>query len=179
MIFDYICSDLYRYAGHTGWSAWLKHYFFNRGFNYCFWLRLAGGRHCFTLPARCILAYKKRKYGIYISHRTRIGYGLYIGHSGPVVVNATAILGNNVNLSQYTTIGANDTPAAIIGDNVYIGPGVCVVGHVHIGQNVTIGAGSVVTKDVPDNATAAGNYARVLNYRKPARYISHRWPPGV
>lgn len=176
MIFDYIRSDLYRYAGHTRCSAWLKHYFFNRGFNFCFWLRLASSHHCFALPARLILAYKKRKYGIYISHLTQIGYGLYIGHGGPLVVNASAILGNNVNLSQYTTIGANDTKAAVIGDNVYIGPSVCVVGHVSIGNNVTIGAGSVVTKDLPDNATAAGNYAKVLHYRDPAKYISHRWP---
>jgi serine O-acetyltransferase len=40
---------------------------------------------------------------------------------------------------------------------------------------VTIGAGSVVTKNIPDNATAAGNYARVLNYRDPGRYVNRRW----
>ena len=44
-----------------------------------------------------------------------------------------------------------------------------------IGDNVTIGAGSVVTKDIPDNATAAGNYAKVLSYKDPGRYIKNRW----
>ena len=39
-----------------------------------------------------------------------------------------------------------------------------------IGNNVTIGAGSVVTKDIPNNETAVGNYAKVINYNNPGRY---------
>ena len=46
---------------------------------------------------------------------------------------------------------------------------------VKIGNNVTIGAGSVVTKDIPDNATAAGNYAKVINYKDPGRFVNNRW----
>ena len=104
-----------------------------------------------------------------------VGYGLYIGHNGPVVVNPTAVIGNNVNLSQFVTIGSNEEHAAIIGDNTYIGPNVCIVEDVKIGNNVTIGAGSVVTKDIPDNATAVGNYAKVINYNNPGRYIKNKW----
>lgn len=114
-----------------------------------------------------------------IPKSTKIGYGLYIGHEGPVIVNETAIIGNNCNLSQFTTIGSNNGAAAHIGDNVYIGPSVCIVENVQIGDNVTIGAGSVVTKDVPDNATAAGNYAKVLNYNNPGRYVGNRYQPAV
>lgn len=50
----------------------------------------------------------------------------------------------------------------IIGDNVWIGGSVTIVPGVHIGNNVVIGAGSVVTGDVPDNVLAAGNPARVI-----------------
>ena len=39
-----------------------------------------------------------------------------------------------------------------------------------IGNNVTIGAGSVATKDISNNATAVGNYAKVINYNNPGRY---------
>ena len=106
---------------------------------------------------------------------TKIGYGLYIGHGGPIVINSATKIGNNCNLSQFTTIGSNSANAATIGDNVYIGPNVCIVEDVSIGDNATIGAGSVVTKDIPCNATAAGNYAKVLNYNTPGRYISNRW----
>lgn len=112
---------------------------------------------------------------LHIPPDVKIGYGLYIGHGGPVIINPTAKIGNNCNLSQFTTIGSNEGHAAQIGDNVYIGPNVCIVEDVKIGDNVTIGAGSVVTKDVPDNATAAGNYAKVLNYNNPGRYIKRRW----
>lgn len=105
----------------------------------------------------------------------KVGYGLYIGHEGPVIINGTAIIGNNVNLSQFTTIGSNHGHAATIGDNVYIGSNVCIVEDVEIGSNATIGAGSVVTKDIPDNATAAGNYTKALNLNNPGRYIKNRW----
>ena len=99
---------------------------------------------------------------IQILRKTKIGYGLYIGHGGPVVVNPSTVIGNNCNLSQFVTIGSNEGKAAVIGDNVYIGPNTCIVEDVSIGDNATIGAGSVVTKDIPSNATAAGNYAKVL-----------------
>ena len=92
-----------------------------------------------------------------------------------MVINPTAVIGNNCNLSQFVTIGAIDGNAAGIGDNVYIGPNCCLIEHVRIGDNVTIGAGSVVTHDIPDNATAAGNYAKVLNYNRPGKYVENRW----
>lgn len=56
---------------------------------------------------------------------------------------------------------------------MYIGPNVCVVENVKIGDNVTIGAGSVVTKDIPSNATAVGNYAKVINYNNPGKCIDN------
>lgn len=175
MVLNYIKSDLYRYGGNVSLKAFLKNYFLNRGFNFTFWLRLAKSKGLIGLLARPILFYKNRKYGIDISHRTKIGYGLYIGHGGPLIVNNRAIIGNNVNLSQYTTIGINKGQAATIGDNVYLGPSVCVVGGVKIGSNATIGAGSVVTKDIPENATAAGNYAKVLNYNEIGSHVNNRW----
>ena len=45
---------------------------------------------------------------------------------------------------------------------MYIGPNVCIVEDVNIGSNATIEAGSVVTKDLPDNVVAAGNPCRVI-----------------
>lgn len=49
-----------------------------------------------------------------------------------------------------------------IGDNVWIGGNTVICPGVHIGNNVVIGAGSVVTKDIPDWAIAAGNPCRVI-----------------
>ena len=116
-----------------------------------------------------------KKYGLQISPQTSIGYGLYLGHGIGIVIHPSAKIGNNCNLSQFTTIGSNEGKAAIIGNAVYIGPSVCVVENVTISDNVTIGAGAVVTKDIPENATAAGVPAKVLHYDNPGRYVDKRW----
>ena len=49
-----------------------------------------------------------------------------------------------------------------IGNNVWIGANCCILPNVHIGDNCVIGAGSVVTKDIPSNSVAAGNPAKVI-----------------
>jgi serine O-acetyltransferase len=176
MVSKYILSDLYRYCGNTTWKSFIKNYFFNRGFNFSVWLRLASSKGLLAKIAYPIFYYKKKKYGIDIHCTTKIGYGLYIGHGGPLVVNPTTVIGHNVNLSQFTTIGANGgTQAAEIGDNVYIGPNVCIVNHVVIGHNATIGAGSVVTKNIPANATAVGNYAKVIHFNHAGQSVNRRW----
>lgn len=51
-----------------------------------------------------------------------------------------------------------------IGDNVWIGGSVTILPGVKIGSNCTIGAGSVVVKDIPDNSIAVGNPAKVIKH---------------
>lgn len=173
---DYIKSDLMRYYGKQDMYTFLYAYFRNRTFRFQCALRLchaSGG--VMKIIGQLLWIINRTKRTIQIPKQTRVGYGLYIGHGGPIIVNSSAIIGNNCNLSQFTTIGSNEGQAAIIGDNTYIGPSVCIVEDVKIGNNVTIGAGSVVTKDVPDNATVVGNYAKVINYDNPGRYINNRW----
>ena len=158
---ELIKSDLFRYAGTTSSKAFIKTYVKEAGFRFSVAFRLvnAGGG---VLKLFGIILWKLRNHQqIQILRKTKIGYGLYIG--------------NNCNLSQFVTIGAIDGDAAEIGDNVYIGPNCCLIEHVRIGDNITIGAGSVVTHDIPDNATAAGNYAKVLNYNRPGKYVENRW----
>ncbi len=92
-----------------------------------------------------------------------------------MVVNPGTIIGNNVNLSQFVNIGTNHNTPAIIGDNVYIAPHVSIVEDVKIGNNVSIGAGAVVTKDIPENATAAGVPAKILNFNQSGRYVNRRF----
>jgi serine O-acetyltransferase len=174
---DLIKSDLFRYTGRIGFWEFIRAYIAYRGFNFMVWFRLAQAKApLVSRMASGVLRLKRRKYGIDIPKTTLIGAGLYIGHGGPCVVAPTARIGNNVNLSQFVTIGSNHNKAAVIGDNVYIGPSCVLVEDVVIGDNVTIGAGSIVVKSIPDNCTAAGNPARVLNTRNPGRYVNRRWP---
>lgn len=142
----------------------------NRTFRFQVYFRMSSGHGIFKYIG-LLFYYLSWNHNIYIKPNTKIGYGLYIGHHGPVIINPTTVIGDNCNLSQFTTIGSNEGQAATIGDNVYIGPSVCVVDDVKIGNNVTIGEGSVVTKDLPDDATAVGNYAKVISYNNPGKYI--------
>lgn len=172
---EYIKSDLFRYHGKTDFKTFITAILKNRTFRFQVSFRLCQSKGFSKYIGYFLYLFNRTKKNIILSRHTKVGYGLYIGHGGPIVVNPTAVIGNNVNLSQFTTIGANNGKAAIIGDNVYIGPNVCVVENVVIGDNVTIGAGSVVTKSIPDNATAVGNYAKVVNYNNPGRYIQNKW----
>lgn len=180
MVLEYIKSDLCRYVGKDNINLYnfSKNYVFNTGFKFSFWLRLTKSRN----PIISVIAKVQHrrfatKYMLSIPARTKIGYGLYIGHGQNIVINPTTQIGNNVNLSQFTSIGSNHNNAAVIGDNVYIGPNVCIVENVTIGDSVQIGAGAVVIRDIPESAIAAGVPARVLRINDlPNTYSHNRWP---
>lgn len=173
---EYIKSDCFRYKGNAALKTMILLYLKSSTFRWQVAFRLVHGSGTIKILGEIVWYLNLSRQRIQIEKRTSVGYGLYIAHGGPIVVNSSATIGNNCNLSQFTTIGANGgAKAATIGDNVYIGPGVCCVDSVVIGSNATIGAGSVVTKDIPEDATAVGNYARVINYNNPGRYVKNRW----
>lgn len=177
-IFRYIQSDYQRYTGKLGGVTEILFYLFfkrNHCFNYSFWLRLASKRNIFQPLAILMHFHLTNKYGIQIPRTTKIGYGFYIGHGIGIVINGGTVIGNNVNISQFLSIGTNKGTPATIGDNVYIGPNVCIVEDVRIGDNSCIGAGSVVIKDVPENTTAAGCPAKIIGENKHPEYIRFRY----
>ena len=82
-------------------------------------------------------------------------------------------IGDNVCLSANVKILAHDTSTeyangytkigtVTIGNDVYVGYGAIILCNVRIGDHVIIGAGSVVTKDIPDWSIAAGNPCKVI-----------------
>jgi acetyltransferase-like isoleucine patch superfamily enzyme len=65
----------------------------------------------------------------------------------------------------------------VVGSNVWIGYGACVLRGVSVGDNVIVGTNSVVTKDVPANAVVAGIPARIIRMREAPEQL--RWPDPV
>lgn len=87
---------------------------------------------------------------------------IYVGSRtmfGPNVTIATA--GHPI-LPQLRAKGYQYNAPVHIGENCWLGAGVIVMPGVTIGNNVVVGAGSVVTKDLPDNVVAVGNPCRVM-----------------
>ncbi|MCC2668575.1 MAG: Serine acetyltransferase [Armatimonadetes bacterium] len=91
-----------------------------------------------------------------------LGPGLVILHSFGIVINSEVRAGRNLVLEHGVTIGAEKGRSPVLGDNVFIGAGAKIIGPVRIGSDVKIGANAVVTRDLPDGATAVGVPARVI-----------------
>lgn len=173
---ELIRSDYYRFSEKR--VSLLKMWIislYSSGFAYNFWLRLSSYKGWMFPFCRLMLFLVSEHTHIHISYKSKIGYGLYLGHGLDMIVNPLAIIGNNCNISQFLSIGSNTGHSCIIGDNVYVGPNVCIVEDVKIGSNSTIGAGSVVIKDIPDNATAVGVPAKVISFNNPGKYIYSRF----
>jgi|SRR5882672_5546195 len=98
-----------------------------------------------------------------------IGPGLFIPHSGYIVVGSTATIGSHCTLTQGVTIGhrsggqVSSFAGPVVGDRVYIGPGAAVLGSINLGDDVLIGPNAVVTKSLPPRAVVVGNPARVIS----------------
>ena len=104
--------------------------------------------------------------GVQIQPRTRIGPGLMILHFGGVVVTEDCEIGENCLLYHNVSIVTmKNRVGPRIGSNFYAGTGATILGTITIEDNVTVGAGSVVTKSVPMDAVIAGVPARILRFR--------------
>lgn len=122
-------------------------------------------KKCFFL-ARLLSQLARFFTGIEIHPGAKIGKGLFIDHGMGVVIGETAEVGDNVTIYHGVTLGGTGKDKGkrhpTVKDNVIIGAGAKVLGPITIGNNVKVGANSVVLKDVPDNATAVGMPAKII-----------------
>ena len=98
-----------------------------------------------------------------------VGPGLFIQHGHGTNVSAEEI-GENCWINQLVTIGyINDDGPPTIGNNVIIHAGATILGKLCIGDNSTVGANSLVIRDVPPNVTVLGVPAKIISRKKPTR----------
>ncbi|HEX7712529.1 MAG TPA: serine O-acetyltransferase EpsC [Bacillota bacterium] len=105
--------------------------------------------------------------GVEIHPGARIGRGFFIDHGHGVVIGETAEIGHDVLLFHQVTLGNASVAATgkrhpTIGDQVIIGAGAMILGPITVGDHSQIGAGSIVTKDVPSHSLVVGNPGQVI-----------------
>lgn len=98
-------------------------------------------------------------------HCKDIGGGFLIQHGFSTIITAKKI-GKNVKIFQQVTIGYNGDNLPTLGDDVEVCCGAKVIGGVHVGNNVTIGAQALVVKDVEDNVVVGGVPAVVIKRKR-------------
>lgn len=109
-----------------------------------------------------ILIILERAYGLYLNPNTYISESVKFPHPTSIVIGAGVEIGENVTIYQNVTIGgarigdAKKNNYPIIGNNTIIFSGAVLIGEITIGENVIIGANSVVNVDVPDSHLAVG-----------------------
>lgn len=177
-----ICSDFQRYFGLS--YLRLKSHFrktiaaaIHPGFRTSCYLRFKTTVHRRPIAVRVILAPVVLLVKLFLAPATscdispgaEIGPGLFLPHPIGVVIAPQSKLGKNCSLFSDVVLGINhlngERSGPTLDENVTVYTGAKIIGGVHIGANVIVGANSVVTKDIPPNAVIAGVPAKTIRYR--------------
>jgi len=157
-MFNDIKMDILSVGGNR-----IKVFLTNRGFHALLFYRIANKLSRIKVPLLPLILTRIIQiiYSIDIDYRATIKGGCTIVHGVGLVIGKGAIIGKNAKLYHGVTLGISHSQSKsdgfpLIGDNVIIGSGAKLLGKIKIGDNVKIGANSVVTHDVPSNSTAFG-----------------------
>jgi serine O-acetyltransferase len=125
-------------------------------------------RRRLAIPAKLFSSLNFLIFGIEITPNCPIGPGLFLPHASGTVIGAASI-GANATIFQGVTLGSklldfNYAPSLRprLGSGITVGAGSKVLGGIHIGDNVTVGANAVVISSLPANCVAVGIPAKVL-----------------
>jgi serine O-acetyltransferase len=129
------------------------------------------------LVPRVISQFSRFFTGIEIHPGATIGRRFFIDHGSGVVIGETTEIGDDVLLYQGVTLGGTGNEKGkrhpTLGNSVVVGTGAKILGNIRIGDNVKVGAGSVVVHPVPDNSTVVGIPGRVVRIRPERGNLDH------
>lgn len=127
-------------------------------------------KHKIKLVARIISQFTRWLTGIEIHPGAVMGKRCLIDHGMGVVIGETAEIGNDCTIYQGVTLGGTGKESGkrhpTIGNRVIISSGAKVLGPFKVGDDVKIGAGAVVLKEVPDGCTVVGIPGTIVKCRK-------------
>lgn len=150
-----------------------------------FWYRIANRlyRNNFRAVARMIMGLSQILTNIDIHPGATIGNRVFIDHGMGVVIGQTAIIEDDVLIYQGVTLGGVSLIAGkrhpTIKRGAVIGAGAKILGNITIGENSKVGANSVVVRNVPENSTAIGIPAHVIQKGRDKDPFSHNKLPDI
>lgn len=163
---DYLDKDLARFGGKTpSFKEWLLHSESYYIWSYIYHMRMIEYHQASGNKIRYVWHWfrlKRLQFKLHFAiYPNTIGPGFRIYHVGNYVhVGPNVKIGRNCTMVSGVVFGnkteADDERPVTVGDNCYLGLDCKILGPVKIGNNVTIGANAIVTKDIPDGATVVG-----------------------
>ena len=171
-LINLIASDFSRYK--RMYTSKISIVLFSQGFIATFYYRIF--RYLYTSKYYIVRLFAMLSYqfvgfwttnlfGITLPIRCNIGKAIYFTHNGGIILHPDCIIGDYSTIHQGVTIGSNGRGTPTIGNKVYIGANALVLGKIEIGDEVVIGAGSVVTKSLPPKAVVVGNPFKIISYK--------------
>ncbi len=138
----------------------------------------------FRVFGRAIMGISQIFTNIDIHPACTIGRRVFLDHAFGVVIGETAIVGDDVLIYQGVTLGGVSLERGVkrhptIGNKTVIGSGAKVLGDIKIGENCRIGSNSVVIKSIPDDSTAVGIPARVIEKGRDKNPMAHNKIPDI
>lgn len=125
--------------------------------------------HNYKLVARMVSQFARFLTGIEIHPAAKIGSGVFIDHGAGVVIGETAEVGDDCTIYQGVTLGGTGKDKGkrhpTLEKGVMVAAGAKILGPFTVGKHAKIGAGSVVLKEVPANATVVGVPGRVVRIK--------------
>jgi serine O-acetyltransferase len=116
--------------------------------------------------ARLMQSASSERLQVSIHPSASIGTSVFLDHATGIIIGALSEIGDDVTMMQNVTIGrgpANPVRAPRIGRGAYLSSGSSIIGDISVGDFAKVGAGAVVTHDVPAGCTAVGVPARLTN----------------
>jgi len=185
-LFSEIAEDFSNvYKNDPAISSRIELFFNYPGVWAIFWYRISNRlyRSGFRSLARIIMGINQLFTNIDIHPGATIGRRVFIDHGFGVVIGQTTVIEDDVLIYQGVTLGGVSlTPGKrhpTIKSGVVIGAGAKVLGNITIGTNSKIGANSVVVREVPDNSTAIGIPAHVIQKGRDKDPFSHNKLPDI